>query len=212
MGLDMYLNIRHKDTQPKIDAYIAWEQKYTTDEFYELSDDEQDAYWDSEPEYYHGMFGKELIYWRKANQIHRWFVQNCQNGIDDCGTYPVTLNQLKELKALCEKIMSMTDVHQEERPIYPNGWNEKPVMVMKDVHVLTEEGVKFAEENLPSQSGFFFGRSDYDGYYLNDIEHTIEAIDEVIDELMDEYRFGLDIDLVTGEYNGDYIIEYTSSW
>ena len=23
-------------------------------------------------------------YWRKANQIHKWFVDNCQNGRDEC--------------------------------------------------------------------------------------------------------------------------------
>ena len=29
-------------------------------------------------------------YWRKANQIHKWFVDNVQGGIDDCRPYPVS--------------------------------------------------------------------------------------------------------------------------
>ena len=36
-------------------------------------------------------------YWRKANMIHAWFVENVQNGIDDCGDYYVSQAKLKEL-------------------------------------------------------------------------------------------------------------------
>lgn len=25
----------------------------------------------------------EVMYWRKSNQIHNWFVKNVQNGVDD---------------------------------------------------------------------------------------------------------------------------------
>lgn len=41
--------------------------------------------------------GLEIGYWGKANQIHNWFVENIQGGIDDCGDYPVTISQLDEL-------------------------------------------------------------------------------------------------------------------
>ena len=36
-------------------------------------------------------------YWRKANQIHGWFVNNVQNGEDDCKEYHVERHQLAEL-------------------------------------------------------------------------------------------------------------------
>ena len=29
-------------------------------------------------------------YWRKANQIHQWFVDNVQEGVDNCSEYYVT--------------------------------------------------------------------------------------------------------------------------
>jgi len=38
-------------------------------------------------------------YWRKANHIHSWFVENCQNGEDDCGNYYVSRENLEELKS-----------------------------------------------------------------------------------------------------------------
>ena len=40
---------------------------------------------------------KEMGYWRKANQIHNWFVNNVQRGEDNCGTYYVSREDLKQL-------------------------------------------------------------------------------------------------------------------
>jgi len=42
----------------------------------------------------------EAMYWRKANAIHKWFVDNVQEGTDDCGNYSVSKEQLEELRAL----------------------------------------------------------------------------------------------------------------
>lgn len=36
-------------------------------------------------------------YWRKANAIHKWFVDNVQQEEDDCGVYEVSHDQLKRL-------------------------------------------------------------------------------------------------------------------
>ena len=193
MGLDMYVTIRHKDTQSKLESYEAWEQKYSYEEYELLTDEQREEHCNSEPEYDDDMYGKELIYWRKANQIHNWFVQNCQNGVDDCGRYVITVADLKKLQELCKKILTMTEV-------------------MQDVRLLTEEGMKFASENLPSRSGFFFGNTEYDDNYVWSLENTVEQIDATLDTLNCEYGFALNSDLVTGEYKGDYIIEYSSSW
>lgn len=47
----------------------------------------------------------EAICWRKANEIHKWFVENVQNGQDDCRSYEVGVDQLKELLALIRKVI-----------------------------------------------------------------------------------------------------------
>lgn len=47
---------------------------------------------------------EEAGYWRKANQIHAWFVKNVQAGVDDCGLYEVTRAQLEELLALAQRV------------------------------------------------------------------------------------------------------------
>ena len=47
---------------------------------------------------------EEVGYWRKANQIHRWFVENVQDGVDNCGEYFVPISKLETLLELCEKV------------------------------------------------------------------------------------------------------------
>lgn len=47
----------------------------------------------------------EAMYWRKANWIHQWFVDEVQEGNDDCRQYSVSIEQLKLLyKEICEVI------------------------------------------------------------------------------------------------------------
>ena len=37
----------------------------------------------------------EVGYWRKANAIHNWFVQKCQEGVDECQKTWVSADNLK---------------------------------------------------------------------------------------------------------------------
>jgi predicted nuclease with TOPRIM domain len=37
------------------------------------------------------------MYWRKDYVIHSWFVNNIQNGVDNCGIYYVSKEKLQEL-------------------------------------------------------------------------------------------------------------------
>lgn len=48
-------------------------------------------------------------YWRKANQIHGWFVDNVQDGEDDCDEYPVSRETLQNLRDLCKQAIASKD-------------------------------------------------------------------------------------------------------
>ena len=111
-------------------------------------------------------------YWRKANQIHKWFVDKVQKGVDDCGDYYVTLEQLQELLGACETISKSKN---------------------NDV----------AMRLLPPQSGFFFGGSEVNEYYYEDIDLTIKILTPLIKELKAEKK----------KDNGVSVsIYYHSSW
>ncbi len=45
------------------------------------------------------------VYWRKANQIHAWFVQNVQEGVDECERHWVPREKLVELRDLCLDVL-----------------------------------------------------------------------------------------------------------
>lgn len=104
----------------------------------------------------------EVAYWRKANGIHQWFVDNCQDGNDDCRAAYVSREKLTELLNICKQITADNSL---------------------------------AEELLPTQSGFFFGSTEYDEWYFNDIESTITELEAVLADTPDDWWF-----------------EYQSSW
>ncbi len=55
-------------------------------------------------------------YWRKANQIHGWFVNNIQNGVDDGGEYYVDPYKLDNLLDLCKTVLAQPEKASELLP------------------------------------------------------------------------------------------------
>lgn len=47
----------------------------------------------------------EIAYWRKVNAVHKWFVDNVQDGNDNCERYYVSYDQLSELVDACRKVL-----------------------------------------------------------------------------------------------------------
>jgi hypothetical protein len=105
----------------------------------------------------------DVGYWRKANHIHGWFVANCQDGNDDCGRHYVSRDGLKELRTLCLKCLEFRKVD--------GTVDESKVSKL-----------------LPTQSGFFFGGTDYDMYYGESLQHTVDVIDMALG-LPEEWDF-----------------------
>ena len=58
----------------------------------------------------------EVAYWRKANAIHRWFVNNVQDGIDECQESEVTRGHLEELLLTIEQVLENHDLAPEKLP------------------------------------------------------------------------------------------------
>jgi hypothetical protein len=107
MGLDMYLTATKRvdkinwktiqgDNKLSLDSPEAIEPQFSNlMELTQLTDVATDIYGAS--------VQVTCAYWRKANQIHNWFVTNIQEGIDNCREYYVSQDQLKQLLAVCEK-------------------------------------------------------------------------------------------------------------
>ena len=111
MGLDMYLTgkryISNSFNEGDGDKAAAIQQLFP-----ELSG-KQGRWGDSSPV---KEVQIEAGYWRKANAIHRWFVQNVQGGEDECKPHYVSREQLIELKKLCEKVLAFRHLAVECLP------------------------------------------------------------------------------------------------
>ena len=59
---------------------------------------------------------ESVAYWRKANQIHNWFVENVQDGEDDCRKYHVHFEKLQELVDTCVKVLDNHSLAKELLP------------------------------------------------------------------------------------------------
>jgi hypothetical protein len=60
--------------------------------------------------------GCRAAYWRKANQIHGWFVENVQGGEDNCRPFDVTREDLEALIDACRKVLANRELAEELLP------------------------------------------------------------------------------------------------
>ena len=128
IGLDMYLEKRNQFAQPFIDEETG----------------ERDYAWE------------EVAYWRKANEIHKWFIDYL--GLEEnfnCEHAEVTKEDLEKLIETCKFVLGR------------KGKND---------------AIKVAKEKLPTQDGFFFGDTEYDEYYYQHLKYTIAELERVISE------------------------------
>ena len=146
MGLDMYLD---KRTYVKQWDHIDETKQYKV----EVTRDGEPTNIDPKKVKY---IIEEAGYWRKANAIHKWFVDNCQDGVDDCRDAYVGFKELQTLLDLC-----------------------RIVIIDKSK----------AEQLLPSTSGFFFGNTEYDEWYYNDIQNTIDILEKALEDKDGEYYY-----------------------
>lgn len=98
MGLDMYLTAERSFYPEDVHKTGLGLHKQLKSMFPEI----KEASKTGNLEYVRVAF--EVGYWRKANAIHKWFVDNCQEGVDDCKPSSVSREKLKELLELCEEI------------------------------------------------------------------------------------------------------------
>jgi hypothetical protein len=101
----------------------------------------------------------EVGYWRKANHIHNWFVQEIQDGVDECQESPdFEIDKLKELGDLCKQVLAARD-------------NEA------------------AKAKLPPIIGFFFGSIEVDEWYWDKTQNTADLIDRLVEWVGDDYNW-----------------------
>jgi hypothetical protein len=165
MGLDMYLkrhiyvkNWEHTPPEKKFKISVIF-----NNEIYKGVDSDKISY-----------IVEDVAYWRKANQIHNWFVENVQEGVDNCGDYYVSREKLKELVALCKTVVEGCELVEGEVCMGTSYKDGKAHKIMEKGKIISNSEI--AEALLPTSSGFFFGSYEYNEWYLQDLKDTIEQL------------------------------------
>ena len=103
--------------------------------------------------YNHFTYVFPIITWRKANAIHKFFVDEVQEGNDNCQRHYVTRENLEELLEIINTILEIKD---------------------------STEKITKAKELLPTDiEGCFFGSEEYDDWYFENLEDTKKVLDKL---------------------------------
>lgn len=149
MGLDMYLWKRKYgdiyDFKKDYENSKAKKIKITIENEFPDGEIKKQEYGVENPEHDAEIL-LPVAYWRKANEIHRWILENTKQEKDDCKKIWISGKKLQELVDICKQIL---------------------------------EDHSKAEELLPTQEGFFFGGTEYDEWYFQDLENTIRQLKDI---------------------------------
>lgn len=153
MGLDMYLkrkkyvgaNYEHRNVKGTIDISVNG-NKLPID-FSKVSYIEE-----------------EFGYWRKANAIHKWFVDNVQDGVDDCKEYYVAQSKMEELLELCKKVKENPNLASELLPRQVGfffGSDEYDDLYFRDIDDTIEILESALEDSKNTDTKFDYGYAYY---------------------------------------------------
>lgn len=105
----------------------------------------------------------QVGYWRKANAIHKWFVDNVQEGVDDCGRYYVSKDDLRNLLGLVNQVLAD---HSKAEELLPStsgfffggtDYDEWYFDSLENTKTILEEALK--EEVLKTPGDYYYHSS-----------------------------------------------------
>lgn len=100
-----------------------------------------------------------VAYWRKFNAIHGWFVNKCADGVDECQKINVSVEKLKELLETLTKVYDLLKNYE----------------------------LDFGKVDEEVRKLFFFGSTDIDEYFYQDVKETIDILTKLLDEETDGF-------------------------
>jgi hypothetical protein len=161
MGLDMYLEgsfSKRAYIQPTDQQYADMREgkEVTVEKSQALIDALEATGLQNAPiehEWNHLTYVFPIITWRKANQIHKWFVDNVQEGDDNCQRHYVSESDLEELLEIINEILEIKDPIERKAKAF---------------------------HTLPTDiEGCFFGSEDYGDWYFEQLEDTKKVLDKL---------------------------------
>lgn len=165
MGLDMYLNKKH---------YVQNWSFQTPEEQFEVVVKKGGKPYEKINTARVNYVEEQVMYWRKFNALHAWFVKNVQGGVDECQTSYVSSVHLEELLETLKKVEASLEASPKKQVQVEAGWKDGEKFY-ETIEVFEDTSV--ADELFPTQAGFFFGGTEYDEYYIEQLKETIVMLE-----------------------------------
>jgi hypothetical protein len=119
---------------------------------------------------------KELSYFRKVNFLVKFFndkiIEWGSGSIIDGLDIPIDKEWCEELLEKCNKVV---DKYNELKASYTPDTNDDNTNLFESKEA-NDLFTYFASETLPTMAGFFYGSTDYDKWYLDDVKDVIEHL------------------------------------
>ena len=191
MGLDMYFykikKVKNKTMQDLIviqDKINYGDNENERKKLIKLYNDyliKQNYEW-TKKDYYN--FDTEIGYFRKANAIHKYIVDNFNDGVDNCEPIILDKEKLKELQKITKELIYKCKLKNGKwvngYTYQKNGNGElEKVYNYEKGYILDKKSQELASKLLPTCDGFFFGSTDYDQWYFNDLLELYVLLKEI---------------------------------
>lgn len=151
--------------------------------------------------------GEDVIYMRKVNSVRKWMADNLENFVDN-GLTPVPKTKFVELLMTMKTVITeggIESLYNDYVEQTESGDNADIPDFAKSIHDFVEGGgeaykhfVLIAETVFPTSSGFFFGDTNYNEYYIMDVFSNYRKLEMLYNELVqnEDYDWDLEDDLV----------------
>jgi len=103
----------------------------------------------------------QVGYWRKSNAIHRWFVDNVQDGVDECQEAYVSKENMQALLDVCKKVKADKSLASKLLPAQ-SGFFFGSTAYDEGYYADIEDTIKILEDALTnSGDGYFYYQSSW---------------------------------------------------
>lgn len=132
---------------------------------------------------------EEIAYWRKFNALHTLFLEVTGADLDsNCEELDLTeenlvsiLNTLQQVKLILDKAPKYIEKETEDGIISQPIDVEDILVYEGDDFIFDEETNELIQELLPPQGGFFWGSTNIDSWYYEDVVRAIPDIQNALD-------------------------------
>lgn len=114
-----------------------------------------------------------LCYWRKFNALHHYIAKNygdLEN--DNCVDIHLEISDIEDILEILKKVQdTMKTTTKTRLDSRGNEYKEEVITNPKAV-----------EKIFPTADGFFWGSTDYDDYYIDEVNRTVDVLEQVVRE------------------------------